>query len=480
MYDRMQELTAPDMEKIHGAALDLLKTLGVSFNEEEALEIFKAKGHRVEGSVVFFEKSDIQRALKTAPKRFTVHARNPAKSVEIGEDDFVFLPGYGAPFVMDARGDQRRATMEDYDNFCKLIQTSAYIDMNGWMMVEPADMPHGTVHLDLNLSNMLLCDKPFMGSPVSRQGALDGIEMAGILWGGKENIMDKIVSVSLINSLSPLQFSNEMTGALIELARHNQACVVASLVMAGGSGPVTLDGVLALQNAEILAGITLAQLVRPGAPVIYGSTSSAMDMKTGALSIGAPELSKNIQLVAQMGRFYNLPSRSGGGLTDSLCADAQAGAESAMALSTAARSGINFILHSCGILGSYIAMSFEKFLIDEEICGMVRSMIRPLALTDESIDIDMIKQVGIGGQYLTHFKTFQLCRTEFFMPAIMSRQNLNAWTKGGKKRVDQATEDKVSQRLAAYEKPEIDPGIEKLLINYVEKRKKSIKEKEDV
>ncbi len=473
MYDRMQELSTQNMEKIHGASMDLLKTTGVSFNDQEALEIFKANGHRVEGSIVFFEESDIQKALKTAPRRFTVHARNPSKSVEIGEDDFVFLPGYGAPFVMDALGEQRQATMEDYDNFCKLIQTSPYIDMNGWMMVEPADMPHDTVHLDLNLSNMLLCDKPFMGSPVSRQGAIDGIEMAGILWGGKENIMDKTVSVSLINSLSPLQFSDEMIGALIELARHNQACVVASLVMAGGSGPVTLDGVLALQNAEILAGITLAQLVRPGAPVIYGSTSSAMDMKTGALSIGAPELSKNIHLVAQMARFYNLPARSGGGLTDSLFPDAQAGAESALALSTAARGGINFILHSCGILGSYIAMSFEKFLIDEEVCGMVRSMIRPLALTDESIDIDVIKEVGIGGQYLTHPKTFQLCRTEFFMPTLMSRKNPDAWAKGGKKRVDQLAEDKVAQRLAAYEKPEIDPEIEKQLTNYVEKRKNS-------
>ncbi len=471
MYDRMQELSNQDMEKIHAASMDLLKNTGVAFNEEEALEIFKSNGHRVEGSIVFFEESDIQKALKTAPVRFTVHARNPEKNVEIGEDDFVFLPGYGAPFVMDAQGDQRQATMEDYDNFCKLIQTSPYIDMNGWMMVEPADMPHETVHLDLNLSNMLLCDKPFMGSPVSRQGAIDGIEMAGILWGGKENIKDKTVSVSLINSLSPLQFADEMIGALIELARNNQACVIASLVMAGGSGPVTLDGVLALQNAEILAGITLAQLVRPGTPVIYGSTSSAMDMKTGALSIGAPELSKNIHMVAQMARFYNLPARSGGGLTDSMSADAQAGAESALALSTAARGGINFILHSCGILGSYIAMSFEKFLIDEEVCGMVRSMLRPLALTDETIDIDVIKEVGIGGQYLTHPKTFQLCRTEFFIPTLMSRKNPDAWAKGGKKRIDQIAEDKVAQRLASYEKPEIDPEIEKQLTEYVEKRK---------
>ncbi|GAB6146469.1 trimethylamine methyltransferase family protein [Desulfocicer niacini] len=473
MYDRMQELDVKNCEKIHAASMDILKNTGVAFNDDEALDIFKKNGHKVEGTTVFFEESDIKKALETAPKRFTVHARNPEKNVEIGEDDFVFLPGYGAPFVIDAKGDQRQASMEDYDNFCKLVQTSKVINMNGWMMVEPADMPHETVHLDLNLSNMLLCDKPFMGSPVSRQGALDGIEMAGILWGGKENIMDKTVSVSLINSLSPLQFSDEMAGALIELARHGQACVVASLIMAGGSGPVTLDGVLALQNAEILAGITLAQLVRPGAPVVYGSTSSAMDMKTGALSIGAPELSKNIHCVAQIARYYGLPSRSGGGLTDALFTDAQAGAESALALYTSVRSGINFMLHSCGILGSYIAMSFEKFMVDEEICGMVQNMIKPLALTDESIDLDIIKQVGIGGQYLTHPKTFKLCRSEFYMPGLMSRMNADAWLKQGKKRIDQVAEDKVTQRLASYEKPEIDPEIEKKLTQYVENRKKA-------
>ena len=471
MYDRMQNLSQTQMEKIHDAAMDLLKTTGVAFNDQEALDIFKDNGFTVEGSTVFFQESQIQKALETAPKRFTVHARNPEKSVEVGEDDFVFLPGYGAPFVMDADGTQRQATMEDYNTFCKLIQTSPFLDMNGWMMVEPADMPHDTVHLDLNLANMLLCDKPFMGSPVSKQGALDGIEMAGILFGGKDKLQEKTVSVSLINSLSPLQFADEMIGSLIELARNNQACVVASLIMAGGSGPVTLEGVLALQNAEILAGITLAQLVRAGAPVVYGSTSSAMDMKSGALSIGAPELSKNIHLVSQMARFYNLPCRSGGGLTDALAVDAQAGVESALALSTAARSGVNFILHSCGILGSYIAMSFEKFLVDEEACGMIRAMFKPLDISDDRIDLDMIKEVGIGGQYLTHPKTFQLCRSEFYMPGLMSRKNPDAWTRDGKQHIHTVATDKLAQRLADYQQPELDPEIEKALIQYVDGRK---------
>jgi trimethylamine--corrinoid protein Co-methyltransferase len=473
MYDRMQELSQAQMTKIHDASMELLKTTGIVVNEDEGLEIFKKHGYRVEGKTVFPTEEQIRKAIATAPSKFTIEARDPAKNVTIGEDDFAFFPGYGAPYIISPEGEQREATMEDYDTFCKLIQTSKYLDMNGWMMVEPADMPPSTVHMDMMLSNMLLCDKPFMGSPASREGAMDGIEMAGILWGGKDSIADKTVSISLINSLSPLQFAEEMVGSLIELARNGQACIVASLIMAGASGPVTLAGVLALQNAEILTGIALAQLVKEGAPVVYGSTSSAMDMKTGALSIGAPELSKNINYTAQMARFYNMPSRSGGGLTDALYPDAQAGAESALALYTAARNGVNVILHACGILGSYIAMSFEKFLIDEEVCGMVRQMLKPIDITDESIDIDMISTVGPGGQYLTHPKTFKLCRTEFFLPDLMARTNYDAWSAGGKKKIHEIADDQLTSRLAKYEKPDIDPGIEKELTEYVNKRKNS-------
>lgn len=471
MYDRMQELTMAQMTQIHQASMALLQTTGIVINEAEALSIFKQHGYKVEGKTVFPTEEQIRKALSTVPSKFTIKARNPKKDVIIGEDAFAFLPGYGAPFVMTSEGVQREATMEDYDSFCKLIQTSKYLDMNGWMMVEPFDMPSETVHMDMMLSNMLLCDKPFMGSPASRQGALDGIEMAGILWGGKDRIIDQPVSISLINSLSPLQFSEEMAASLIELARHGQATIVASLIMAGASGPVTLAGVLALQNAEILTGIALSQLVREGVPVVYGSTSSAMDMKTGALSIGAPELSKNINYTAQMARFYNIPSRSGGGLTDSLYPDAQAGAESALALYTAARNGINVILHACGILGSYISMSFEKFIIDEEVCGMVRQMLKPIDITDDSIDIDMISKVGPGGQYLTNPKTFKLCRTEFYLPDLMARTNYDSWTASGKKKIHEIADDKVSQRLAKYEKPDIDPAIELELTAYVNNRK---------
>jgi trimethylamine--corrinoid protein Co-methyltransferase len=473
MYDRMQTLNTEQLTRLHDASMSLLAHVGVAFNEQEALEIFKKNGFKIDGKTVFFTEKNVQKALGSAPSDFMVTARNPARSVRIGHDDFVFAPGYGAPFMVQPGGEQREATMEDYDNFCKLIQTSRYLDMNGFMMVEPSDVPPETAHLDMLLSSIVLCDKAFLGSPVSKAGVKDCIEMASIVWGGKDKVVEAPVTVSLINSLSPLQFSEEMAGSLIELARAGQACVVASLIMAGSSGPVTLAGVLALQNAEILAGLTLAQLVRPGAPVIYGSTSAPTDMRTGGLSIGAPEVAMVISATAQMARFYNLPSRSGGSLTDANFPDAQAGVESAINLLTAARNSVNFILHACGILGSYISMSFEKFIIDEEVCGMVRKIVQPIEVTDDSIDIDMIQQVGIGGEYLTHPKTYELCRTEFFFPDLMNRQSYMVWHDAGAKRADEQASEVVTNRLAAYQKPDIDPGTEKDLRVFVSKRRRA-------
>jgi trimethylamine--corrinoid protein Co-methyltransferase len=346
--------------------------------------------------------------------------------------------------------------------------------MNGFMMVEPSDIPSETAHLDMLLSSIVLCDKPFMGCPVSKEGARDAIEMAGLVWGGKDKIKDTPVTVSLINSLSPLQFSEEMASSLIELARYGQACVLASLAMAGASGPVELAGVLAMQNAEILAGLTLAQLVKPGVPIIYGSTSSPMDMRTGGLSIGAPELSMLVSCTAQMARFYHLPSRSGGSLTDANFPDAQAGIESALALITAARNGINFILHACGILGAYVAMSYEKFIIDEELCGMVKKLIESIEISDATLDLATIEEVGIGGNYLTQSKTFELCRTAFFLPELMTVQDYDGWQSKGGQRTDERASELLNKRLANYEKPDIDPAIESELSEYVTRRKKGI------
>ena len=471
MYDRMQTFTDQDLTKIHDAALHILKNVGVRFDDDEAIDIFKKAGLKSDGNIVHFTEKLIDRALASAPSKFVLSARNAEKSVVIGEEGFGLAPGYGAALIIDPEGQQRQATLADYDDFCKLVQTSNVINVNGFLMVMPSDIPSETAYLDMLYSNILLCDKPFMGSPLSRSAASDCINLAGILWGGKDDLPDTPVSVSLITPLSPLQYTAEMAGSIIEFSGNNQACIFGILLMAGSSGPMSLAGMLVQQTAEILAGVTLTQLVRPGAPVIVGGTSAILDMRTGCLAMGAPEVARIAAATLQLAKFYNLPARSGCAVTDSCLPDAQAGIESALNLMVAIRNGSNFILHAAGILDSYNAMSFEKFIIDEEIGRMALEYLKPVEITDKSIDLDLIKEVGIGGDYLSHPKTLEQCRSAFFMPNLVNRTGYAGWQENGSMRMDQKATDVLKDRLEAYEKPDIDPQIEKDLRAYIEKRK---------
>ncbi|MDR1313542.1 MAG: trimethylamine methyltransferase family protein [Deltaproteobacteria bacterium] len=458
MYTRMHTFSRDEMDRIHESSLAVLKETGIVINDPESVEIFKSHGVKTEGKKVFPSAKDVEEALRSCPETFTVKALNPANSRKVGLDDFVMLPGYGAPFVTLADGSQRKSEYRDYVDFVKLVQGSHSIDMNGFLMVEPCDSDPRAAHLDMLLAGLLCCDKPLMGSPVSRKAAADCVELLAAAFGGREGLADHPVSVALRNSQTPLQFSEEMASSLVQLARGGQAVIVAALIMSGSSGPITIPGLLTLQNAEILAGLTLAQLARPGTPVIYGSTSSAMDLRSGALACGAPELSIIVNLTAQMARYYRLPSRSGGSLTDALCVDAQAGAESALSLVTAVNSGINFILHSAGILGSYISMSFEKFIVDEEVASMVRSMVRPINAGEEEIDERSIVKVGPGGNYLTQPRTTRLCRKEIFNPKLMNRLNIEGWTAKGSPDLRNAASERLKGRLESWTAPDMPPS----------------------
>jgi len=469
MVDRMQTLTEKDLNWIHDASMEVLSNTGVAFNEGEALGLFQNRGFSVDGKVVRFSEKQVQEALSTAPSRFRLFGRNREKSLWIGEDDWVFAPTYGPPFMVNRDGVQRPGTMHDYDTFCKLVQTSPHIDMNGYKHVEPQNVPAETAYLDMMLSNIVLCDRPFMGSPDSRRAARDCLEMAGIAFGGKDALAQMPVTVSLINSLSPLQYSSEMVGAVLELARYRQPLLIANLIMGGTSGPVTLPELLVLMNAEILAGLVLAQLAGPGTPVIYGTTSCPTNMKTGAATVGTPETAIISSVAAQLARFYQLPSRTGGSLTDATLPDAQALAEGALTLITAVRSGGNFILHACGMIGGYIGNSFEKWLIDEELCGMVRKMMTPLDFSAETIDTGVIARTGIGGTYLMQPETLKHCRSAYFDYALFAKGG--AASRSPADDIAKTASDRLRQRLESYQKPDIDPSIETDLNQYVRHRK---------
>jgi trimethylamine--corrinoid protein Co-methyltransferase len=470
--DRMQALTQSDMTRIHDASMEILGRVGVAFDHEEALEIFQSSGFKLDGKTVFMTESDVQQALASSPPHFNLSARNPEKSVRVDQDSFVTAPGYGAPYVVTTTGERRKGTLQDYENFCKLIQTSPQIDVNGYLMVEPCDRPSKLAYLDMMVSNILLCDKPFMCSTASKQAVEDSLELAAMVFSGRQKIQDNPVVIGLINSRSPLQYGREMVASLIALARCGQPCIVTSVVMAGLTGPVNLAGALALQNAEIMAGLTLAQLVRAGTPVVYGSASAPIDMKTGALAIGAPELSIILSAAVRMARFYNLPNRCGGGLTDAHIPDAQAALESAFSLLTAVRNGANFILHACGILSSFMAMSYTKFMLDEEALAMIRRMMAPLEVSDDTLSLSSIKAVGIGGQFLTQPKTIERCWDEFFIPGMMKRKNYLKWHDGGSQRIDEIASGAVQRRLSEYQQPELDAAVVSQVSEFVAKRRK--------
>ncbi len=466
----MRGFSETDINKIHDASMETLRDVGVAFYDSEAIDHFKKKGFKVDGAVVFFEEEQVMKALETAPSQFVIHARNPEKNVRVGREDFALMPGWGAPYIIDREGEQRDAVMEDYNTFCKLVHTSDCLDMTGFLMVMPSDIHPGKAHLNMLLSNILLSDKAFMGSPQDKNKAIDSIEMACILWGGEENIRNKPVLPSKISPVSPLMYSEEMAGSLIQYARLGQPLEFPDVFLAGTTAPITLAGATTVMNAECLAGIVLVQLINPGTPCIYGGHSCATDMRTGGMALGGPEAIQIVSIIAQLADFYKIPCKGGGNLTDSFFPDMQAGVESALGILTALAGGVHFLNQACGILAGFNAMSFEKFMIDEETCAAVRRIIKPVEVTDETIALDQIKRAGVGGAYITFSETFKKCRTEVFTPAIATRGSYEDWKADGKKRAWEKARDALKRRLDSYVEPDIDPSLKKDLLRYVEKK----------
>jgi len=473
MTDRMQVLTKDELNLIHDTSMEILAEAGVRFNSSKVLEIFQQNRFKTEGTRVFITENDLTTALETVPSRFTLRARNPVHNVAIGEDDFVFLPTGGAPNVVTSAGELRPATLEDYHTCCRLVQTSDQLDMNGMLMVQPTDIPAQIAHLDMLYASMVLCDKAHLGTAMSRQATIDCLEMAAIEWNGKENLKRQPVMATIVHSLSPLKYSADEAEAIVDMARLGQPLVITNMVMAGTSGPISLPGLLALANAEILAGLILAQLANPGIPVVYGSVSAPADMRTIISAVGAPEAVALASAIIQMARFYNLPCRTGGMLTNAHCLDAQAAAEGTLMMTTAVRNGANFIFQACGQLGSYISMSFEKWLFDEEVCRTLRRTLTAMDITIESIDVDTIKSVGSDGNYLIHDTTFKHCRN-LYQPKLFTRDDYQKWHEKGAKSVSEVAAEMLTKRLEEYSKPPIDEGLEQALSEFISRRKQHL------
>jgi trimethylamine--corrinoid protein Co-methyltransferase len=467
MQNRIEILSNEEIFKIHNTSMSILNNIGIHFSDNDTVQVFRKNGHKVENNLVYFSDDQVINAIKSVPKHFKLHARNSDNNIEIGNGKPVFAPGYGAPFLIDHNYGKRIPSMTDYHNLVSLSHALPNQDLSGFLIVEPGDVAPQKAHLHMLFANILHSDKPFLGSTDGKSGANDTLEIMKILYG--QDLYHAVV-IGLINPISPLSYSKEMCQALNIYANAGQPAIIASLVMAGSTGPITLAGVLAQQNAEIMAGIVYTQLVNPGTPVLYGSSSTNIEMKTGMLAIGSPELSMLIKAHAQLARFYKIPSRAGGALTDSCTVDAQASFESMFSLMNTVSSGVDFVLHSAGILSSFLAFSYEKFVIDDEMCGIIRHVQKGFPVNEDTLAYDVIANVGPGGNYLTENHTVERCRSEYWQPDISNRSGLEAWMRSGQPDVMVHARERVQKLLAEHSDPHLDRIIKRQLNNFFDTR----------
>jgi len=468
---RFAILTKTQVEKVHQTSLRILEQIGLEFGYPPALEVLKKGGAKVDGQRVFFSPGLVAEQIKKAPAEFTLYARNPAHNVLIGGRNTVFAPGYGAPFVTDLEYGRRKATLKDFENFVKLTGASANQDLLSGTVVEPTDVPPEIRHARMLYASVKHSDKCFMGSTMGARAARECFQMAAILFGSQSELVSRPVIFGIVGALTPLNYDARMLGALMEYAAAGQPQIIASLAIAGATGPVTMAGSLALQNAEVMAGIVLAQLVREGTPVIFGGVSSNAEMRNGTLSIGSPEMAINAAATAQMARYYGLPVRGGGAVCDAKAPDAQASYESMMNLLMARLSGINFVLHSAGILESFNCMSYEKFIIDDEMCGMVKRIKRGYEVNPDTLAFDIVKEVGPGGHFLDKDHTFDHFRTEFYQPQLSNRDDFVSWQAGGSSQSMERANKRYKEILETYETPELPADVDKDLLKFIEKMK---------
>ena len=449
----------------------VLEEVGVNFLENPAaLELWRAAGADVRGERVRIPRGLARKLCATAPSQFTQHARNPERNVEVGGRNLVLAPVYGPPFVRDQAGGRRYATMADFNNFVKLGYMSKWLHHSGGTVCEPTDVAVNKRHLDMLFAHMTLTDKPYMGSVTEPVRAADSVEMSKILF-GSDFVDQNTVMTSLININSPLTFDSTMMGALEVFAKANQAAIISPFIVGGAMAPVTVAGTLTQVLAEVLAGVAYSQLIRAGAPVIFGAFVTSIDMNSGAPTFGTPEAAHITYGAGQLARRLNLPYRSGGSFCGSKLPDAQAAYETANSLNMALLSGVNFMLHSCGWLEGGLVSSYEKFVMDADQLGCLHHLAKGVIMDENGQGMDAIREVGPGGHYLGCQHTQDNFKTAFWRSDLLDYKPFETWDEEGARDTETLAAARVKKMLGDYQAPALDEGIRDALADYVARKK---------
>ncbi len=463
-----------DLAQLEYNADTILEEIGIDIKEDqESIDYFIAAGASAKGERVYFPRGMLREIIqKSAPKQFTQFARNPANNVEIGGKNTVLVPAYGPPFVYSKEGGRRYATIEDFRNFVKLAYMSPTIHHSGGTVCEPVDLPVNKRHYDMIYSHIKYSDKAFMGSVTAPERALDSVDMAKIVF-GDDFVEENCVMISLINANSPMTFDSVMLGSLKNYARHNQAVIPSPFVVAGAMSPVTAAAVAAQSLAEGMVGMALAQIVRPGAPVVYGNFVSSMSMQSGAPTFGTPEASLIINMGAALARRLGVPFRSAGGFNASKLPDAQAAYEAANTLQNGLLAGVNFMLHTAGWQEGGLSMGYEKFVMDADQAGMMGVYAKGVDMSENGQALDALAEVGPGQHFLGCEHTQKNFKTAFYTSNVADNNSYEQWVEDGSLSAEDRAEKVYKTMLEEYTLPELDPDIDARLLTYMADKKAS-------
>ena len=481
-------------EAIHQASMRILEEIGVDFRgDAEALALWRKAGAEVAGERVRIPRDLAMAQLALAPARFTQHARNPTRSVEIGGSNLVLAPVYGPPYVRALDGARRRGTLEDLENFIKLAYRLPALNHSGGIVCEPQDVPVPKRHLEIFRAHVRHSDMPFMGAVNAPDRAMDCVDMARIVFertdsdeidagagtpgatdAGRADTRERTVLISLVNGNSPLVWDATMLGAMKVYARHRQALLVSPFIMQGANTPVTTAGALAQLNAEAVAGMAFAQLVRPGTPVVYGNTLATVSMQSGAPTYGTAETVILGLAITQLARRYGVPSRTAGMRTGSKACDADAGAQSMIAMLSALLGRVHFVLHAAGFLESGLSASFAKMVMDADQLSHLLGIARGLDVDDDTLALGAIGDVGPSGHFFGHDHTIEHYDSAFYRPMTAETGTWDQWVEEGRKDVEARAAAVAASLIDSFEPPPLDEGVAAGLDEFVARRSREL------
>ncbi|THH35171.1 trimethylamine methyltransferase [Aliishimia ponticola] len=461
------------VERIDAASMDILENVGVHFRDDIALEDWRKAGAKVEGERVYLDRGLVRALISTIPSDFTYHARNPANNVRLGGRNAIFVPMTGAPFLRDLDDVRRNPVLDDLAMFHKLSHMMPALHSSAHHIVEPYDHPISQRHLHITYSSMKYSDKTFMGMTTSPKNAEDVMEMCAILFG--EDFMETHpVTTGNCNGNSPLVWDETMLGAMRAFCRRNQPVLCSPFVLGGANTPASVPATVAQLNAEALSALAYTQVIRKGAPAIYGHYLSTVSMKSGAPMAGTPEISQMNFMIGQMARYYGVPWRTSSTLGGAKTFDAQAGYESATTLSAVMHAGANYIWHSAGWNEAGMHCSVAKFIVDAEQCAMAYRMAQGLRWDDFDTALAAVPDVGPGGHYLGHPHTQENFQQAFFMPEMFDNNSIEQWVAEGSKEITERALTHARALLADYEEPKLDEGRNEALLDYIARREREI------